>query len=43
MDKTGSSKFALDNFELTGTQIPEPVTILLLGFGVPAILRTRAT
>lgn len=41
LDKTGNDKFAFDNFELSGTQIPEPATILLLGLGVSAILRKR--
>jgi hypothetical protein len=37
LDNKGSGKFAFDNFELTGTQIPEPATIALFGFGAAAI------
>jgi hypothetical protein len=37
----GSGKLAFDNFELTGTQIPEPATIGLLGLGITAIIRRR--
>ena len=40
-DHNGSGKLAFDNFELTGTQVPEPITILMFGFGIPAILRKR--
>jgi len=40
-DNKGSGKLAFDNFELTGTQIPEPATIALLGFGITAIIRKR--
>jgi hypothetical protein len=32
---------AFDNFELTGTQIPEPATIALFGLGITAIIRKR--
>jgi hypothetical protein len=41
LDNKGSGKFAFDNYELTGTQIPEPMTILLLGFGASAVARKR--
>ena len=41
LDKNGNDKFAFDNLEFAGTQIPEPMTILLLGFGAAAILRKR--
>jgi hypothetical protein len=40
-DKDGSGKLAFDNFELTGTPIPEPATIGLLGLGITAIIRRR--
>ena len=40
-DNKGSGKLAFDNFELTGTQIPEPATIALFGFGITAIIRRR--
>ncbi|MGA2172387.1 MAG: PEP-CTERM sorting domain-containing protein [Sedimentisphaerales bacterium] len=40
-DNHGSGKLAFDNFELTGTQIPEPMTILLLGFGAAAAASKR--
>ena len=40
-DNHGSGKLAFDNFELTGTQIPEPATIALFGFGITAIIRKR--
>jgi hypothetical protein len=40
-DNHGSGKLAFDNFELTGTQIPEPVTIGLLGLGITTIIRRR--
>jgi hypothetical protein len=38
-DNKGSGKLAFDNFELTGTPIPEPTTFVLLGIGAAAILR----
>ncbi|MGD0571856.1 MAG: PEP-CTERM sorting domain-containing protein [Sedimentisphaerales bacterium] len=40
-DNHGSGKLAFDNFELTGTQIPEPATIALFGLGITAIIRRR--
>jgi len=40
-DNHGSGKLAFDNFELTGTQIPEPATIGLFGLGITAIIRRR--
>jgi hypothetical protein len=40
-DNHGSGKLAFDNFELTGTQIPEPSTIALFGLGITAIIRKR--
>ena len=40
-DYKGSGKLAFDNFELTGTQIPEPATIGLFGLGITAIIRRR--
>jgi hypothetical protein len=40
-DNHGSGKLAFDNFELTGTQIPEPATIALFGLGITAIIRKR--
>jgi hypothetical protein len=40
-DHNGSGKLAFDNFELTGTQVPEPATIGLLGLGITAIIRRR--
>ncbi len=40
-DNKGSGKLAFDNFELTGTLIPEPATIGLLGLGITAIIRRR--
>ena len=41
LDENGNKEFAFDNLEFSGTQIPEPATILLLGLGVSAILRKR--
>jgi hypothetical protein len=41
LDENGNDKFAFDNLEFSGTQIPEPATILLFGLGVSAILRKR--
>ena len=41
LDKTGNNQFAFDNYELTGTQIPEPATIALFGFGITALIRRR--
>jgi hypothetical protein len=41
LDEMGNDKFAFDNLEFAGTQIPEPATIVLLGLGVSAILRKR--
>jgi hypothetical protein len=29
----GNDKFAFDNFEITGTRVPEPATLVLLGLG----------
>lgn len=40
-DNQGSGKLAFDNFELTGTQIPEPATVLLLGLGIAAARRNH--
>jgi hypothetical protein len=40
-DNKGSGKLAFDNFELTGTQIPEPAMIGLFGLGITAIIRKR--
>ena len=40
-DNHGSGKLAFDNFELTGTQVPEPATIVMLGFGIAAFIRRR--
>jgi hypothetical protein len=40
-DNKGSGKLAFDNFELTGTLIPEPATIALFGLGITAIIRRR--
>ena len=40
-DNKGSGKLAFDNFELTGTPIPEPATIALFGLGITAIIRRR--
>jgi hypothetical protein len=40
-DNKGSGKLAFDNFELSGTLIPEPATIALFGFGITAIIRKR--
>jgi hypothetical protein len=40
-DNKGSGKLAFDNYELTGTQIPEPATIGLFGLGITAIIRRR--
>ena len=41
LDNKGKGKFAFDNYELTGTQIPEPITILLFGLGSAAIAGKR--
>jgi hypothetical protein len=41
LDENGNDKFAFDNLEFTGTLIPEPMTILLLGFGAAAIAGKR--
>lgn len=41
LDNNGKGKFAFDNLEFSGTQIPEPATIALLGLGISAILRKR--
>jgi hypothetical protein len=40
LDK-GNNQFAFDNYELTGTLIPEPATIGLFGLGITAIIRRR--
>jgi hypothetical protein len=40
-DNKGSGKLAFDNFELTGTLVPEPATISLFGLGITAIIRRR--
>jgi hypothetical protein len=40
-DNKGSGKLAFDNFELTGTLIPEPTTIALFGLGITAIIRRK--
>ena len=41
LDNKGKGKFAFDNYELTGTQIPEPATIALFGVGIATIIRRR--
>jgi hypothetical protein len=41
LDETGNDKFAFDNLEFAGTQIPEPATIALFGVGITAIIRRR--
>jgi hypothetical protein len=41
LDKNGNNQFAFDNYELTGTLIPEPATIGLFGFGITAIIYRR--
>ena len=41
LDKNGNNQFAFDNYELTGTTIPEPATIALFGLGITAIIRRR--
>lgn len=41
LDELGNDKFAFDNLEFTGTQIPEPATIALFGFGITAIIHRR--
>jgi hypothetical protein len=40
-DNKGSGKLAFDNFEMTGTLIPEPATIGLFGLGITALIRKR--
>ncbi len=42
LDELGNDKFAFDNLEFAGMEIPEPATIVLLGLGISAILRKRA-
>ncbi len=41
LDNKGKGKFAFDNYELTGTPIPEPITILMFGFGAAALAGKR--
>ena len=41
LDKHGNNQFAFDNYELTGTPVPEPATIGLFGLGITAIIRRR--
>jgi hypothetical protein len=41
LDRYGNDKFAFDNLEFTGTQIPEPASILLLGLGIAAVRRSH--
>jgi hypothetical protein len=41
LDQNGNDKFAFDNLEFAGTQIPEPASILLLGLGVAAVRRNH--
>jgi hypothetical protein len=41
LDHNGKGKFAFDNFELTGTPVPEPFSILLFGLGAVALRLKR--
>jgi hypothetical protein len=41
LDESGNDKFAFDNLEFAGNPVPEPMTILLLGFGAAAVARKR--
>ena len=41
LDENGNGKFAFDNLEFSGTQVPEPATITLFGLGITAIIRRR--
>jgi hypothetical protein len=41
LDHNGKGKFAFDNFELTGSVIPEPFSILLFGLGAVALRLKR--
>jgi hypothetical protein len=41
LDRVGNNEFAFDNYELIGTQIPEPATVALFGLGITAIIRRR--
>ena len=41
MEFLGNGRFIFDNLELTGTPIPEPCSIILLGLGSIALMRKR--
>jgi hypothetical protein len=39
LDEYGNDKFAFDNLQITGTAIPEPITMLLLLAGAGILRR----
>jgi hypothetical protein len=41
LDENGNDKFAFDNLEFAGTQIPESATIALFGLGITSIIRRK--
>ena len=41
LDEYGNGKFAFDNLQITGTVVPEPLTLMFLAIGAAGIVRRK--